>query len=58
MRQRIYVVDPETGTLRPAWSENVPGGYARAPGTRGELVVGVSQRDLERANQKSKRAAA
>lgn len=57
MRKRIYVFDAETGTMRPAWSENEPG-YARAAGTRGELVVGVSQQQIERMAERACKARA
>lgn len=37
----MYIHDPETGALRPAWSENVPS-HAYTGHHMGSLVVGVS----------------
>lgn len=55
MRKRIYVYDEATGAMKPAWSENEPS-YARAAGTRGELVVGVSQQQLDRMAERARKA--
>ena len=48
MRNRVMVFDPVTGTMKPAWGENMPGGQAAAGGIRGEIVVGESGPDEKR----------
>ena len=54
MRDRVYVWDDAEKRLVPAWADRGPG-YARAAGTRGELVVGVSARTLEVMNERKRR---
>jgi len=56
-RDRIYVRDAD-GTLRPAWTENVPGGHGETShGWRGTMVTPVPTSEQARRREQMRAAA-